>query len=94
MEIKILLVNALYYFNYFLTMVIFVRCILSWFPIKGDNIIIKLIYGLTEPILGPIRRLLEKSPIGQGYMIDFSPVIAYIFLEAIVQILIAIILSL
>ena len=90
MGIKEVLIEALYYFYCFLTIVIFVRCILSWFPINANNFFIRLINNLTEPILEPIRRLVEKSPIG-GMMIDISPIIAYILLQIIFQILIGVI---
>ncbi len=35
---------------------------------------------MTEPILGPCRRMLDKSPLGGGMMLDFSPVIALILM--------------
>lgn len=92
MNIRIILAEALTYFYYFLTILIFVRCIISWFPVNRDNFILKFVYNITEPILGPIRRLLDKSPIG-GYMIDFSPIVAYILLQIIVSVLIQLVLS-
>ncbi len=92
MNIRFILADALSYFYYFLTILIFVRCIISWFPINRDNFILKFIYNMTEPVLGPIRRLLDKSPIG-GYMIDFSPIVAYILLQVLYTIIIQLIFS-
>lgn len=91
MNIRLILAEALSYFYYFLTILIFVRCIISWFPIGRDNFILRFVYNITEPILGPIRRLLDKSPIG-GYMIDFSPIVAYILLQVIFTVLLNLIL--
>lgn len=54
--------------------VMFARIILSWFPItpgSGLASIFSLLYTLTEPVLGPVRRIIPPTGIG----IDFSPII-------------------
>lgn len=56
-----------------------------------NNPIGKLIYNLTEPILGPCRRMLDKSPLGGGMMLDFSPVIALILMMLVKQLLIGLV---
>ena len=72
-----------------LELLIFIRILLSWIPMFGyNNPIGKLIYNLTEPILGPCRRMLDKSPLGGGMMLDFSPVIALILMMLVKQLLI------
>lgn len=65
---------------------IFVRIILSWLPIPRDNFIIQGLYGFTEPILSPCRRLLDKSPIG-GTFLDFSPVLAIMLIQFLIAII-------
>lgn len=62
---------------------IFIRVIVSWLPIGRDNPLIRTLYQLTEPILGPIRRLVEKSPIGANMMFDFSPLIVWLLIRVI-----------
>lgn len=57
------------------------RVLISWIPVPRDNQLIRLLYQITEPILGPIRELIYRSPIGKNMMIDFSPIIAFILLE-------------
>ncbi len=52
---------------------IFVRVILSWMRTPSYGGIVKIIYDITEPILGFFRRLVP--PIGG--MMDLSPIIAY-----------------
>ncbi|HVM06593.1 MAG TPA: YggT family protein [Acidimicrobiales bacterium] len=56
---------------------IFGRIVLSWFPISPDSPmapVFSFLYNITEPVLGPIRRLLP--PIGVGGMgLDLSPII-------------------
>ncbi|MDO4300912.1 MAG: YggT family protein [Clostridia bacterium] len=93
MNIADILVSALSIFYQLLTFAILIRCIISWLPLDRNNFIIRVVYALTEPILGPVRRLIEKSPLGGGMIIDFSPVIAYFILYFIYTILIKIIYS-
>ena len=66
---------------------ILARVIVSWIPISEDSPfapIVRAIYHITEPILGPIRRLIP----GLG-MFDLSPMIAIILLMVIQRILVA-----
>lgn len=58
-------------------LIIFVRIVLSWFPIDPDGPIATvhgLLHLLTEPILGPLRRVLPTVPIGQ-VRLDLSPIV-------------------
>ncbi len=69
-------------FAQILYFLVFIRCLISWFPISHDNKLLQLLYALTEPILAPIRNMVYKSPLGgRGMMIDFSPIIALFFLD-------------
>jgi YggT family protein len=56
---------------------LFARIILSWFPISSGSglaSVFSVLYAITEPVLGPVRRLLP--PVGMGGMgIDLSPII-------------------
>lgn len=61
---------------------IILRAVLSWIPnLSRDNPFVKILNQVTEPILSPIRKLIEKSSFGSGTMIDFSPLIAFLILE-------------
>lgn len=74
---------AVYFFR-LLEILIFIRVVLSWLPVKRQHTFIQLIYKLTEPLLAPSRNLLEKSAIGASrLMVDFSPVITLIVLDFI-----------
>lgn len=55
---------------------IFLRLIISWFPVRPHNLLILYLYDLTEPALLPFRRLLP--PLG---FIDFSPILLFLILE-------------
>lgn len=58
---------------------VLIRIILSWIPI-GQNTFSVIIYNLTEPLLAPIRKMVEDSPLGGGMMLDFSPMILVLIL--------------
>ena len=60
--------------------VIFARIILSWFPVSpgsGLATIFSLLYNLTEPVLGPVRRIVPPLMLG-GAGFDLSPIIVII----------------
>lgn len=69
---------------------ILVRIILSYIPINMDNIFGRFIYSMTEPILSPCRELLYKLGLDMGFL-DFSPLIAILFLRVTRYIIISII---
>lgn len=60
--------------------VIFVRIILSWFPITPGTAMASIhgfVQALTEPVLAPIRRALPPARMGSmGF--DFSPMIVIV----------------
>ena len=65
---------------------ILIRCILSWIRIGRDGPLIQLLYTLTDPIIMPIRAILDKSPLGggnTGVMLDFSPIIAMLLISGV-----------
>ncbi len=93
LALKSLLYQAVDMFFYILYLLIFVRIIISWLPIGRDISIVRLIYSFTEPILGPIRNMIEKSPLGGGLMLDFSPIIALFVMNIVKMIILTIIVS-
>lgn len=59
------------------------RIVLSWFPPSGPGpmeTLRNVLFRITEPVLGPIRRLLPPVRIG-GMGLDLSPLIVFIGLE-------------
>lgn len=59
------------------------RAIISWFPIDEDNPIVTFLYAVTEPIIIPVRSLLEHFGWFQGLPIDMSFFITFILLSII-----------
>ncbi|MCD6520917.1 MAG: YggT family protein [Anaerolineae bacterium] len=81
--------RVLYYFIVVLARVlniaILIRVFLTWIPISRDNPVVSFIYEITEPILGPIRRVLP--PVGG---LDFSPLVALVLIEVAERVLLTI----
>ena len=57
----------------------FLRAILSWFPI--ENKFIDFLHVVTEPIIYPVRRLFERMNWFQNSPIDFSFMATWILLS-------------
>ncbi|CAK7021770.1 YggT family protein [Tissierella carlieri] len=64
---------------------IVVRIVLSFLNIHSENPFTRLVYELTEPVLGPARELIAKLGINIG-IFDFSPLLAILFLRIIYSI--------
>lgn len=86
-----LLTNAVNVFFRLLYILIIIRVFMSWVPNLIYTTIGNFIVTLTDPILGPVKRMMDKSPLGGGMMLDFSPVIALFILDIIQMIILGII---
>jgi YggT family protein len=67
-------------------LILLARVVLSWFPISpgsGLSTVFNVLYRLTEPVLGPLRRVLPPVGIG-GMGLDLSPIIVFFVLEFVV----------
>jgi len=79
----------IYYF------IIFGRIIMSWFMMGAGGAggsetvssIYRVLYGLTEPLLAPLRSVLPSVRMGMGYL-DLSPIVLLILLRVAQQIII------
>lgn len=63
------------------------RAILSWFPIDEENWFVRLLYCLTEPVIMPIRALLERLGWFQDFPLDMSFFFTYILLSIVSMLL-------
>lgn len=70
-----------------ISLLLFVRAILSWFPNLRDSKIYGVFYMLTEPFLMPYRLLFDKLGIGQGFFLDLSFLATILTLQFIAAIL-------
>lgn len=84
-DIGSVLLTSINIFFGFLNVTLFIRIILSWVAMSINvrgNPILGIIFTITDPILIPIRRMLQNSPLGgRGMVIDFSPIFAFFLLS-------------
>lgn len=82
--------NPLYYFVVFmariLNLAILIRIFLSWLPINRNSRFVHIILEITEPILGPIRRVMP--PLGG---LDLSPMIGLILVQVAERVLLTLV---
>ena len=74
-----LLSNFLSILSTVLYFAILARVLTSWIQVGPSSpffSVIRLIYAITEPILGPIRKVLPRTG-----MFDFSPVVALLLMH-------------
>lgn len=69
------IVNLLDWLFRALTLLIFIRAILTWFIQDPSHPVMRILIQLTEPILRPIRRLMPQT---MGF--DLSPMVAIVAL--------------
>lgn len=65
-----------------LLLAIFVRSILTWFPISPNHPFRAMLDQITEPILLPIRRLMPRTG-----SLDLSPMVAILIILLIQTVL-------
>ena len=65
-----------------MSFVILARVLLSWVPSLQQSRFGQLIYELSEPLLGPIRRVIPSLG-----MLDLSPFVALLIIELVAQLL-------
>ncbi|HUQ43413.1 MAG TPA: YggT family protein [Candidatus Limnocylindria bacterium] len=75
------LVNFLRFVLIGLELVILARIVLSWVDPTGRSPFASFIMQTTEPILGPIRKMLPRTG-----MIDWSPLIVLLVLGVLLRV--------
>ncbi len=80
------LVKAVTFLLSALEILMLIRAILSWIPVDEDSALERFVYAVTEPVILPVRSLLERSERIASLPIDLSFLITY-FLLIIVQFL-------
>ena len=88
-----LLLQAVDKFFEVIYFLILIRIVLSWLPSIRNTAVGGIIYSLTEPILGPVREMIDRSPIGGGMMLDFSAVVALFIMKIICTVVKALIMA-
>jgi len=66
---------------------LFIRAILSWFPISRDNAVSRFLESATEPVLLPVRKLLYRIPALQNFPLDLSYIVVFLLIQLLSGIL-------
>ena len=74
------LASFLQLFVFAIWLLVFGRVIASFVDPRGSHPLTAFVIGMTEPILGPVRRVLPSTG-----MIDFSPLVVMLVLSAVVR---------
>jgi YggT family protein len=74
--------NFISILGYVLVAAIIVRALLSWFMPADAGALGRVLADVTEPVLGPVRRVLP--PIGG---LDLSPIVAIILVQLVANFL-------
>lgn len=64
------------------------RIIMSWFPVSPGGAmagVFSFLYAVTEPVLGPLRRVIPPLRFGGGMGLDLSPIVAFFGLAIIAR---------
>jgi YggT family protein len=69
-------------------LLILIRVILSWVNVSPFHPLVRILYGLTDPLLKPLQRIIP--PIGG--VLDISPTVAIILLLIVHRVLISLLL--
>lgn len=62
---------------------IFARVISTWLPLDEDGPIVNFLYMITEPVVMPVRAVLENFAFFQNSPLDFSTFIAMLLVLAV-----------
>lgn len=78
--LQVFAANFINYFVIVFNVLILARVLMSWVPEAAEWRIGRFVFDVTEPILGPIRRILPQSQ-----FLDFSPLVAFLILQLLGQ---------
>jgi YggT family protein len=66
---------------------LFIRAILSWFPMDPDSMLNRFFVSVTEPMLLPVRTLLYKIPALRRFPFDLSFIVVFLLLQLLIALL-------
>lgn len=63
------------------------RALVSWLPLDEDNPIENFLYTVTEPVITPVRALIERFGWFEGLPIDMSFFITFLLIAVLAALL-------
>lgn len=86
-EISYVVVNVAVILIWVLQAAMFLRAIMSWIPGLDENKFGDFLYAVTEPFIVPIRAILDRIPLFQGFPLDMSFLFTYLLLSLLSMLL-------
>lgn len=77
------LINIVRVFLMAIEAFMFIRAILSWLPVDEDSPLFNFVFVMTEPIIIPVRLLLERFDSIRNLPIDISFFVAFLLLSVL-----------
>lgn len=63
---------------------IIIDALISWFPISPSHPIVRILDGITEPILAPLRQVVPRLG-----MFDITPIVALVILAVLQNLIVS-----
>jgi len=57
------------------------RAIISWLPFEEDHPLVNFLYSVTEPVIMPVRAVIDRLGLFEGMPIDMSFLITFMLLS-------------
>lgn len=74
-----------HYFERILSLMVLIRVLMSWFPAAKANFFGRLVIDATQPLFNVVYRLFPQMRMG---MMDFSPIIVFLAIGWIAELII------
>ena len=59
------------------------RAIISWLPFEEDHPLVTFLYAVTEPVIMPVRAVINRLGLFEGLPIDMSFLITFMLLSVL-----------
>ena len=82
-----LIVKVVRLLLYVLELAMLLRAILSWLPIDEDSTLVNFLYAITEPLISPVRLLLDKLGWFRHTPLDISFFITFLLISLLATLL-------
>ena len=68
-------------------MILLIYCVSSWFIRDPFNKFMRILSSIVDPVLDPIRNILNRIPVLNSLPIDFSVLVAFFLCQFLLSIL-------
>jgi YGGT family. len=88
--VLVLFTGTVYFLLSALQLLMLARAVVSWLPVDEDGVFFRFVHIATEPVIYPVRAVLERSDFFASMPVDMSLFIS-LLLVSIVQLLLPVV---